>query len=339
MDDITEILRAYGIEAFTVTKISPRLWKISSGNYNFALKQARLDEDSIAKWQELYQLKAVRDIPVISPVYLTVDGEIYYYQEGIYYLSPWIENEIRDSSTDQQQALFSTVGRLHGTTKQAYPIQIDTIKQLIEAEKNKLEDMRALLFEYIAYFERIRYMPPFGLEVCTQYRDIDNVFKQLSKWYDNYLTDISDEPISYQSICHGYLSATHHIFTPDQAFLINWEHAHFGDSMLDLQNYLQRTCFQHDINVQKVIEDFTHYESQNPLKNSQRSLLAIHLLQPHAYLQVIEDFDHVQTTSQPFQIRNLLQHYRRLLAGLMFQEMLEHKRHEIIESENKVEND
>lgn len=338
VEGLTEILRAYGIETFTVTKVTPRLWKITSNNYNFALKHARLGEDKIEQWQELYQLKAARDLSVISPVYRTTEGQIYcIYQKSIYYLSPWFDSEKGDHATDKQQALFATVGRLHGETKQAYSIELETIEQKIEDEKKKHEDAKSLLLQYIVHFEQIRYMPPFGLEVCTQLRDILNVMRQLSKWYDNYLIDIKEEQTTYQSICHGYLSATHHIVTSDQAVLINWEHAHFGDSMLDLQNYLHRACFQHDTNMTKIIEDFSYYENQNPLKNSERSLLAIHLLQPSPYLQVIQESDQAQ--AQPFQIRSLLQQYRRLLAGVMFQEMLEQKRNIEIESQTKEKND
>ncbi|WP_112181510.1 MULTISPECIES: hypothetical protein [Paraliobacillus] len=335
---ITEILRAYGIDLFNVTSVTPRLWKITSNNYNFALKHARLEEANIEQWQELYQLKAVRDLSVISPVYRTTEGSIYCtYQNNIYYLSPWFESENGDHTIDHQQGLFATVGRLHGSTKQGYSIEVQTIEEKIEDEKKKHEEAKSLLLQYIGHFEQMRYMPPFGLEVCTQFRDILNALKQLSKWHDNYLTDIKEEQTTYQSICHGYLSATHHIFTSDQAVLINWEHAHFGDSMLDLQNYLHRACFQHDTNITKIIDDFSYYEKQNPLTNSERSLLAIHLLQPYRYLKVIQDFDQVQ--AQPFQIRNLLQNYRRLLAGVMFQEMLEHNRNIVIENQTKENSD
>lgn len=338
MEGITEVLRAYGIDSFTVTNVTPRLWKITSNNYNFALKHARLEEDTVEQWQELYQLKAARDLSLISPVYRTIEGQIYCkHQKGIYYLSPWFDSENGDHTANKQEALFATVGRLHGETKQAYSIEIETIEKKIEEEKKKLEDAKSLLLQYIVHYEQTRYMPPFGLEVCTQLRDILNAMKELSKWHDNYLIDIKEEETTYQSICHGYLSTTHHIFTSDQTILINWEHAHFGDSMLDLQNYFHRACFQHDTNMSKIIEDFSHYENKNPLKNSERSLLAIHLLEPYSYLKVIENFDQAQ--AHPFQIRLLLQQYRRLLAGVMFQEMLEHNRNIVIENQTKEKND
>ncbi|GGM27222.1 hypothetical protein GCM10011351_11270 [Paraliobacillus quinghaiensis] len=338
MSDITEVLRAYGIQTYTFTKITTRLWKINSNKYQFALKRTQLNPQQIGQWKELYQIKTIRELPVIPPVYRTKTGEIFYMKnEDMYYLSPWIESDVHTNASNQQQILFATIGKLHATTKYANAIESKVIEQTIKTEKKNLKEMHAMLLYYIEYFEQKRYMPPFGLEVCTQYRDVEMIFKQLDGWYDNYLTDIKQEQTVYQSICHGYLAPTHHISTPDQSFLINWEHAYFGDAMIDLRDYVYTRCFHHDSDVTQLVQDFSQYEKQNPLSNSERSLLAIHLLNPSAYLQVISDFKN--TKNQVLQIKSLLEYYRRLLAGSIFQETLNNVRNQTIEKQEKNQTD
>ncbi|MRH42954.1 hypothetical protein GH741_09680 [Aquibacillus halophilus] len=339
MTNVRRILEAYQIVPTEITEISNRLYKIQSHNYSFALKRSSLNENSIDNWKNVYHLSNEHHLTSILPVYMTVKGDIVHkYNNEIYYLTPWKERRQSDEPKYEVESLYQTIGSIHHKTKKEISLRTDQVEQLIPQEKERVATYKGKLTSFVEKFERRRYMSPFELRVCMQYRDLEQVFKNIDYWYDYYLEDLIKDGVSYSSLCHGNLRSSHQVYHNGTTYLINWEHSFHGNSIRDLAIYFFHELRYHDSYLEHLANSFPIYEQYNPLLQSERSLLAIYLINPYSYLNLIESYDQNRLKSvHPFQVRLLEHGYRRLMQGLTFQNSLHETRQKIIEQQQESE--
>ncbi|WP_138415489.1 phosphotransferase [Aquibacillus sediminis] len=335
MKDIQRILEAYQINATEIVPITNRVYKIHSHNYTYALKRSRLTKSDIDKWSYVYQLANQQQISSILPVYMTRNGQVFYHDnQSVYYVTPWIEKKEIDEPEHEIDSFYQELAKLHQQTRQANDLRSDQLDQVIYQEKEKMNHARNRLLTFVETFEQRHYMSPFELHVCMQYRDIDYVFQQLADWYDFYLEDIESYGHGAYVLCHGNLRASHKIFQHNKTYFINWERAFYGSPVNDLARYFYNELKYHDSYLDQFIQSFSIYERYNPLKQSERSLLAIYLLTPSNYLRVVENYHSANNTkAQAFQIRELEYQYRRLMNGLNVQQHFHQIREELKEQE------
>ncbi len=336
IEQLKEILKQYGLTQFRAEQITPRLWKIYSQNGVFALKMSSLTPNTLNNWYEIYQLKEKRQLSFILPVFRNLQGTIFTsHQSTIYYVMPWVDLQENTQMNGSYKDLFGVLGSLHDVTKQRHYVNLSLIEEQIKRDKLETEKKLSLLLDYVEQIEQKRYLSPFELELCTQFHEIEPIFQNLNNWYDNYLIDIKEEEIGYQSVCHGFATASHYVATGDQGYLINWEHTHIGDPMTEIASFIYHQTSTHDTDMSQITQAIPYYEKNYPLTNSQRSLLAIYLLQPDPYLQIIEQYFE-RKNKQIELIPSLIQGYRRLMAGVMVQEQQQIARDKMIEN-NKEE--
>ncbi|WP_141652145.1 hypothetical protein [Paraliobacillus sp. PM-2] len=332
IDQLTQVLNQYGLKHFRAEKITSRLWKIYSQNGIFALKMSSLTPNTLNKWYDIYQLREKSQLSFILPVFRNLQGNIFTtYQSFIYYVMPWVDQQDSTQMNVSYKDFFGLLGKLHEITKQRHYVNLSLTEEQIKLNKLETEKKFSLLLDYIEQVEQKRYLSPFGLELCTQFHEIETIFHRLNNWYDNYLTDIKDEEIGYQSVCHGFATASHYVANADQGYLINWEHTHIGDPMTEIASFVYYQTATHDTDMSQITQAIPYYEKNYPLTNSQRSLLAIYLLQPDPYLQIIEQYFE-RKNKQIELIPSLLQDYRRLMAGLMIQEQQQVARDKMLEN-------
>ncbi|WP_079708353.1 phosphotransferase [Paraliobacillus ryukyuensis] len=335
MNPLVHVLRQYGINVFSQEQMTPRVWKIMTQKRIFALKKSTLTDQTIGQWYTLYRLRESKQLFFIVPVYQNITGSIYTkVDNSIYYLMPWIPEEKEHPGQGTTKDFFASLGRLHGATKQSYYVNYTATEEQIKWNKLEMEKKYERLLMYIDRLEEKRYMSPFGLEVCTQFHQVEQIFQALARSYDNYLTDVKSEEFEFQSICHGYPTASHYLATTDAGCFINWDYAHMGDPMMELATAIYYQTYRHDTNILHITEAIPYYEKQSPLTFSQLDLLAIYLLQPDAYLAVIQQYlaeQSRQLTLTPL----LLQNYRRIIAGLSIQGHLQQHRDQLLEKDEE----
>lgn len=334
INHLGEVLKQYGIVRFQEEEITPRLSKIISDYGIFALKLSTLSAYTVNNWYRIYTVKEQERLDFIIPVYRNLKGDIVArYQHAIFYLMPWIEN-IRDAQSEPSyQILFRTLGSLHAITKQKSSLDTTMLEESVNQHKKLTEQKFMFLIESIEQIEKSRYISPFGLEVCTQFHQIEFVFNRLFQCYDNYLTDIQTEEIAFQAVCHGNLTSTHLMSTVNHDYLINWEYTRIHDPMLEVATIIKNHTATHDTPISQIIEALSYYEKNNPITNSQRSLLSIYLLQPDSYLSVIQEYFTNRKNHQLALIPNLLQAFRRLTNGLIVEEQLNQMRAELLKQD------
>ncbi|WP_077621339.1 phosphotransferase [Sediminibacillus massiliensis] len=341
MEDIRFILQAFHVIPTDIVRVTDRLYKIHTPTDTFALKRSRLHPQSLSNWRSAYQNANKYRFDSIVPVYLTNDGEIYLeFQQDFYYLSPWIEQVASDEPKHDIEAFYHEISYIHQQTKQERKLPDNFLEQSVLKEKENVFSGQAQLLESVETFEQRRYMSPFELQVCTHYRDLLRVYQSLDEWYELYLEDESKSDSANVCLCHGNLRSSHIINRNSKAYFVNWEHSFHGSPMHDLALFYYQDFQYHDSLVDELIQSFYVYEKRYPLLQSERSLLAIYLLNPQPYLNVVNDYQQRTTRkSQPFQLRSLEQSYRRLMNGLNMQEFLRERREEIIEQEEMAEED
>ncbi|UFT97938.1 aminoglycoside phosphotransferase family protein [Radiobacillus kanasensis] len=333
MDHLQKVLENYQIASTNMIPITSRLYKVQSHNLSFALKRSKLEASSLSMWQQVYSIANKEQLSSILPVFLTRDQDIScVYDTDYYYLTPWCEAREVDEPDHEMESFMKEIGTIHNRTKRSHPFDKSRAMKQIQKEKKRLNQMERKLTAYVEKFEQRRYMAPFELRVCTQYRDILHAFRALHEWYDEYLDEVEDIKAFPIALCHGDLRSSHKVFQQEMTYFLNWEHAYFGPPVQDLASYLFHEAKYHDNRVDYIIQSMPIYESYNPLEDYEKSLLAIHSLNPSYYLNVINRYlKQEYNRPQPFQIRYLEYHYRRILSGLKLQSKLKELREQTME--------
>src|SRR5690625_5357844 len=81
-------------------------------------------------------------------------------------------------------------------------------------------------------------MSPLELLVCTQYRDLELVFRETRKRVDQFIQENNEETVWNYSLCHGSFRFAHFI-NADQAYMINWEKAQYENTIHELEYFFK----------------------------------------------------------------------------------------------------
>lgn len=324
MEKIKEVLDAYGVYPKTIDKITDRVYRVNDGRFVYALKQSSLRKDTIANWEKTYQQAFEQNISIILPVYITENRKLYAeLDESIYYLTPWIDAENGKRDKQNIEFLFRNLGMMHAKTKKEQFIAADVFIRNFDTYRLFCEDAAANLLGAVEQFEKSRYMSPFELLVCTQYRDLEYALKEINKRLKK-LTDQEDEKISWNySLCHGQLNFSHMLFS-NQTYLLNLERAKIDNAVMDLTGLFRSEITFYDSQSDALIEQFSSYTAENELTDNELQLLVIHLLDPNEYISIIQEVVNERTDGTMITDMIRLQHaYRRIIFGLQLSGYIE----------------
>ncbi|MFB4166620.1 hypothetical protein [Virgibacillus sp. JSM 102003] len=322
-ETIHKISGEYGIYPYKIERISKRLFRISDGNHYYALKQSLLNENNLDLWEYVYHQAYSQNITSILPVYLTKQSRLYVqYDQSYYYLTPWLTS----NKLDHQQIinnLYNAIGEVHGKTKRTQLIEANTVVNTFnEYQKNCAELYRRQLY-YVELFEKNRFMSPFELLVCTQFRMMDNVLSTLNSCIERFISEIQNDQEWNYSLCHGNLDLTH-ILLHNDSYIINWERANYDNAIADLSILFKYLVRNYDQSSSQLTDSFSVYTSKNILKKSELYLLAIYLLNPFPYINQIQDYiDNPSNDTMINQVKRLQYSARQMLFGLKWFEFIE----------------
>lgn len=324
MDTIKKVLDIYGVYPMTIDKITDRVYRVNDGRFEYALKQSSMRKETIANWEKTYQQAFEQNLSMILPVYITKNGELYAeLEDSIYYLTPWIDAEKMKRDKQNIEILFRNLGMVHAKTKKEQMIAADAFIRNFDTYRLFCEDTAANLLSTVEQFEKSRYMSPFELLVCTQYRDLEYALKEIYKRLER-LTNQEDEKISWNySLCHGHLNFSHMLFS-NQPYLLNLEKAKIDSAVMDLAALFKSEIRYYDSPSEALIEQFSSYTGENELTDNELQLLAVHLLDPAEYSSIIQDVVNERTDGSTVTDMIRLQHaYRRIIFGLQLSSYIE----------------
>lgn len=320
METIKKVLDAYSIYPATIDKITDRLYRIHDGRFVYALKQASMGTENIAKWERVYQQAFVQNLSLVLPVYVTENRKMYVEMDGdIYYLTPWIETEKKRDI----ELFYRSLGIMHAKTKNEQLINAGVFIRNFDIYKSFCDDTAMNLLHIVEQFEKSRYMSPFELLVCTHYRDLEYAMGEVHKRIDK-LTDQEAERVSWNySMCHGNLKFSH-LLMSNQTYLLNFERAKLDNAVMDLVVFFRNEIGYFDAPSDMLIDEFSSYTSENELTDNELQLLLVHLLNPTEYITIIQDFlNKGMEKSMITAMIRLEQAYRRIIFGLKLSDYIE----------------
>lgn len=323
MKIINQILTSYGIYPLKIEEITKNVFRIEDGRHIYALKKSRLTEHSIPIWESVLHQANAQNLNVL-PVYLTTQRSLVVEIDHTYfYLSPWI-----DTTEQRIDRLYHCLGNIHAKTKQYHHVDQEKVEAQFHTYQSHREEMQKKLFNYVEQFEMRRYMAPFELLVCMQYRELEFAHVECLRQIDQFLREQSQQTIWPYSLCHGNLQLSH-VLHANNTYLINWEKACYNNPIHDFIHLFSRDIGMYDAPEKSFIDQFSVYMDENELTKSELFLLTIYLLDPTEYIALIEDYE-ASTETMVKQVQRLQHAYRRLLFGLRWANYVEKTYNEIV---------
>ncbi|AXI09598.1 hypothetical protein CV093_12725 [Oceanobacillus sp. 143] len=314
METVKRVLHAYGVYPEEIQEITSQLYRVYDGKNTYALKKSSLTVQTISQWEYVYKQANIQHLTGVVPVYLTVDGNLFKeLNEIYYYLSPWIEESNSAMTKPWLDNVFINLATIHEKTKKTQSISKGNLKKHFTNYQTYCEQAKKDLLKMIIEFEKSRYMSPFELQACTQYRDLEYALNESSKRIGQFI-DSDDEEINWNtSLCHRNLNQAHLL----SSFIINWERATYDNPVNDLVSFFHSAVGNYDGPSDKLIELFPTYNEINRLSMPEHHFLIIYLLDPTNYIKLIHSHHHKATKhSMIHQVQSLQKEYRKLIFGL-----------------------
>lgn len=331
MNWIENILQVYGLEHVHYYPVTDRLYRITDGEREYALKQSTLTENTIDNWQSLIRLANDYNMDSFLPVYVTREQEVCVSTGGNYfYLTPWVAESRKMSEEQSIQSFYKTIAIMHRETKQTEEIKSEGIIEIAKFFQSASDRAAHMLLEEVQTFEQERYMSPFGLLVCTQYRDVSNAIQKCKETADQLATMSEADTIFQTCINHGNLRLSHWV----SPYLVNWERAYVSSPVSDLTTFFFDVL--EDGHPDRLyIDAFSAYMDENKLTDQELQLLSIYLLNPRPYLSIMKAYREQKTITIPF-IKQLQHAYRKLMFGLSYWQYCEERQYEKVANEEDL---
>lgn len=312
LDEVSAILSSYGVKPYFVEDLG-KIKRITSDKGTFALKSIPPVQGTefIRHIQYLYQKGYNR----VVPIYPTLDGRYaVLHHNMLYYLMPWLPNEVKEEHDDKNKKLFRELARLHTLSVREYPIRKEVRKEHYENTLLALEKDEEFLVGFLERCEKKVYMSPFELQFCTYYNDIHSALRfskqQLEDWYEK----TKDEEKIRTVLIHGKLSTDHFLYDDKgYGYFMNFENAKPGSPYQDLLPYLFRTLKGFPKYSEDSINWLQTYYNYFPLKDEEKQLMLSYFTHPTALLRVVQKYHKQQTPKKEMKYTKQLQrHYWQL---------------------------
>lgn len=324
LENVRRILELYHVFPVDIEKVTERLYHIQGNKQNYALKRSNLLEEKVPLWLDIYHTAHAQNIQNILPVYLNHKGQLFTKDEDdIYYLTPWIETSNRNPSIGK---VYQNLGFIHAKTKKTQTIteeEIENSRENFLVYKKQMMELRRKLLAHVENFESEHFMSPIELLVCTQYRDLVQVFFIVESRLNQYLESLEELSEWQVCLCHGNMKDSHALHG-NQIYFINWEKASYNHPIMDLTLLLKHKTLYHDTEGGFLLEHFKLYTEENQLNNHELTLLALYLLDPSEYIMAIDRYVEGKSTGSMIDLVVKLQRYhRQLMFGIRFSKYVE----------------
>lgn len=157
VDSLIPILNNYQVKPYFVEEHG-NIKKIYSNKGTFALKKMdpTIGTDFIRHVHLLYQKGYNR----IVPIYPTMDGRYaVLHDKALYYLMPWMSNEVKEDRTQKHQQLFREVARMHTITAKEIKVNKEERTEHYEKTIEVLDKNQEFLDGFIDECEKDVYVP------------------------------------------------------------------------------------------------------------------------------------------------------------------------------------
>jgi spore coat protein YsxE len=283
------ILKNYSVKPYFVEEHG-NIKKIYSDKGTFALKKIgpTTGTDFIRHVHLLYQKGFNR----IVPIYPTMDGRYgVLHDKNLYYLMPWMSNEIKEDRTHKHQQLFRELARLHTLSAKEITVNKDEREEHYDKTIALLDKNQEFLDGFIDECEKKTYMSPFELLFCLYYNEISQALRFSKTKFEEWYEKTKEDEKARMVITHGKLSSEHFLYDDKgYGYFINFENARYGSPIHDLLPYLSRTFQTQPTRNDEAIDWVYHYFKYFPFKTDEKLLFFSYLSYPIPIIQVVERY-------------------------------------------------
>jgi len=306
LETLSPILENYQIKPYFVEDFGS-VQKIYSNKGTFALKKIAptIGTDFIRHVHLLYQKGYNR----IVPIYPTMDGRYaVLHDKDLYYLMPWMPNEVKEDRQHRNQQLFRELARLHTLSAKEVEVSKEERTEHYEKTLQQLEKHQEFLDGFIEECEKRTYMSPFELLYCMYYNEISQALNFSKTKFEEWYEKTKEDEKARMVITHGKLSSEHFLYDErGYGYFINFENARYGSPIHDLLPYLSRALDTNPKRNDDAIQWVNHYFKYFPYKADEKLLFYSYLAYPVPMIQALETYYLKQRSS-----RNELKFVRQL---------------------------
>ncbi|OLS41514.1 spore coat protein YsxE [Bacillus sp. MRMR6] len=289
VESLIPILNNYQVKPYFVEEYGS-IKKVYSDKGTFALK--RLDPaigtDFIRHVQQLYQKGFNR----IVPIYPTMDGRYgVLYNKNLYYLMPWMPNEMKEDRQHRNKQLFRELARLHQLSTKEIKVNKEERTEHYEKTIQQFEKNQEFLDGFIDECEQKTYMSPFELCYSLYYNEISQALRYSKSRFEDWYEKTKENEKARMVITHGKLSSEHFLYDEKgYGYFINFEKANYGAPFHDLLPYLSRSLNTMPKRNDEVVEWVHHYLKYFPFKEDEKLLFYSYLAYPTPIIQVVDRY-------------------------------------------------
>nr|WP_263325540.1 spore coat protein YsxE [Neobacillus sp. Marseille-Q6967] len=286
---VSTILKNYQVKPYFVEEYGSIL-KVFSNKGTFALKKIAptLGTDFVRHVHLLYQKGYNR----IVPIYPTMDGRYaVLHDKSLYYLMPWMPNEVKEDRQQTNHQLFRELARLHTISAKEIKINKEERAEHYEKTIQQFEKNQEFLDGFIDECEKKTYMSPFELLFCLYYNEISQALRFAKTKFEEWYEKTKEDKKARMVITHGKLSNEHFLYDDKgYGYFINFENARYGAAFHDLLPYLSRALNTNPKRNDDVIEWVNHYLKYFPFKADEKLLFYSYLAYPIPIIQEVERY-------------------------------------------------
>jgi spore coat protein YsxE len=229
----------------------------------------------------------------------------------LYYIMPWLPNEVTETRSERHRQLFRELARLHTLSAKEIPVKKEERTEHYEKTISQYEKNQEFLDGFVGECEKKTYMSPFELLFCLYFNEIGLALRfsksKFEEWYEN----TKEQEKARAVIIHGKISSEHFLYDErGYGYFTNFEQAGFGSPIHDMLPFLSRTLNTRPKRNDECIEWVQHYHKYFPFKPDEKLLFLSYLAYPISLIQVVEKYYH----KEPHK-RNELKFVRQLLRG------------------------
>lgn len=287
--ELYPVLKSFEIKPIFIEKYGS-VYRVYGDKGTFALKKISPHEgmDFIRHIQWLFQKGYYRMVPI----YPTSDGRYaVLYENHLYYLMPWLSNEVKENRFEQHQQMFRELARMHTLSLHETPISEEEKTAHFEKLNHEWEMKMQFLEGFIEQCEGKIYMSPFELLYTQYFIEVIRALKfakdQFQQWYD-----ISKEQKKARMVLvHGKISTEHYIYDDrGYGYFLNFEKSRYGNPLHDLLPFLERTLKGYPKQCNECVDWLYTYFQYFPLREDEMHLMLSYFAHPGKFIKIVENY-------------------------------------------------
>lgn len=290
MNNLETILFQYDLIPEDIKEYG-KVLRITTNQGTYALKETSMtihQMDWILYLENYFrELQFNGYVPIIKTKY----GDTFVVLENrVMYLTPWIDEGNVNSSLKEGR-MIQSLAELHGYSVKDHAFSEESIKlfydRMVVLRENRMFEME----KYVNAVEKRIYLSPFELTFLTHFHQLmkncDLSQSRLKYWFEQ----INDSKRYRTVLCHGKCTTSHFLTGGERGYFFNFEKSVVDSPVRDLTYFIRASVSPFQFNSDSLTTNFSRYESQFPLFEEEKDLLASYLYFPESLFNSVTLFN------------------------------------------------